>query len=222
MKKVFAVLFRHLIEFYKNYFTCNVCISYLSVLNIKCNCFLFVFVFLAGLEIVKIFASDGIFLWIYIMSIIDNFKTEYFSMELLRIVKPGLNIETGLVLLYYMLMIFQIFIIFMLGACLCGFFQCLIYRIDKKINLFIPRSFCEFCGQTIRFIDAVPFLNYLLLKGNCRCCKNKLPEKYFISETISGVVLVILFLLSPVSIFFNISIAIVFIFIIAFVFYLKK
>ncbi len=152
------------------------------------------------------------------MSIIDKLKADYFTLDLLKTVNPGLKMEFGIVLLYYALLLSQIFLIFMFGACLCGFFQCMIYRIEKKINLLIPRSFCEFCGETIKFIDAVPFLNYLLLKGKSRCCKKKLPGKYFLSEILSGVAMLILFL-SPGSLFITIPFAIIIIFIMAYIFY---
>jgi leader peptidase (prepilin peptidase) / N-methyltransferase len=97
----------------------------------------------------------------------------------------------------------------------------MIYRIDKKINLLIPRSFCEFCGKTLNPVDAVPFLNFIILKGKSRCCKFKLPGKYFISETISGIVFVILFL-SPMPGLFSIPVSAIIILMLAYFFYLKK
>jgi prepilin signal peptidase PulO-like enzyme (type II secretory pathway) len=152
------------------------------------------------------------------MFAIDNLKTEIFNMDLFKTEYFGLNSGFGFMLLYYAVLLSQIFMIFMLGACLCGLFQCLIYRIDKKINPFIPRSFCEFCGETLKFIDAVPFLNYLVLRGKSRCCKKRLPEKYFISEIISGIIMLFL-VLSPAAILVAIPSAIIIIYIIAYFFY---
>jgi prepilin signal peptidase PulO-like enzyme (type II secretory pathway) len=152
------------------------------------------------------------------MPITDKIKTDYFSLDLLNHISPGFNAGFELMLIYYLLVIFQFFMIFMLGACLCGFFQCMIYRIHKKINPMIPRSFCEFCGTTLRFIDAIPFLNYIILKGRSRCCNTRLPKKYFVSETISGLILLILLML-PMPLIIIIPIVIIVVLLIAYVFY---
>jgi leader peptidase (prepilin peptidase) / N-methyltransferase len=81
-----------------------------------------------------------------------------------------------------------VFLIFVLGAAWCGFFQCMIYRKNKGIDLRIRRSFCDDCGKTLLWIDTVPFINYLVLRGKCRYCGMRLPYRYFIAETISGLV----------------------------------
>jgi prepilin signal peptidase PulO-like enzyme (type II secretory pathway) len=113
---------------------------------------------------------------------------------------------------------FFVFLIFMLGAFFCGFFQCMIYRKDHHINLHIRRSFCDQCGKTLWWLDSVPFINYLVLHGKCRFCLFRLPRHYFVAETISGLLMISVFVL-PFSLFISLPIILGLIFLIAFFFY---
>lgn len=56
--------------------------------------------------------------------------------------------------------------------------------IDKPqhINLFVPRSFCPHCKNTIKFWQNIPLLSYLFLKGRCSICKTSISCKYPLIE----------------------------------------
>lgn len=48
----------------------------------------------------------------------------------------------------------------------------------STINLFLPRSFCPTCRNPIRARHNIPLLSYLLLRGCCRNCDQKIPVLY--------------------------------------------
>jgi leader peptidase (prepilin peptidase)/N-methyltransferase len=56
----------------------------------------------------------------------------------------------------------------------------------KEINLFVPRSHCPNCEKTIPWIDLIPILSWVLLKGKCRFCKTKISMRYPIVELVHG------------------------------------
>lgn len=113
------------------------------------------------------------------------------------------------------------FLVFMIGASWCGFFQCMLYRLSHKINLFQRRSFCDFCGVQLGLIDPVPVINYLVLRGQCRFCKTKLPRKYFLTELISGIIFLMLMFL-PFNLLIILPLALVLILGLSCVTYLKE
>lgn len=75
----------------------------------------------------------------------------------------------------------------------------LIYRIPRGISIVFPSSFCPNCKSKIKFYDNIPIISYIILKGKCRCCKNKIPLRYFIVE----ILMAFLFLFSYLK--FNLS-----------------
>lgn len=149
---------------------------------------------------------------------INNFKDNFFTLKFFEYYQIGFDPESALFLLNWLILLF---LIFMIGASFCGFFQCMIYRKDQKINLLIARSFCDVCGKTLEWIDPVPFINYLVLGGKCRYCKTQLPLKYFLSETLSGIIMLVL-MFSPLHILFILPFAIFMIFVTAYVFYFDR
>jgi len=56
----------------------------------------------------------------------------------------------------------------------------------RAFNLFVPRSHCPQCKQTIRAKDNIPVLSYLILKGKCRSCERAIPIIYPFVEILSA------------------------------------
>ena len=75
-----------------------------------------------------------------------------------------------------------------------SFLNCIADRIFKQINLLDKRSHCDYCGHTLMVGDLLPLLSYLILKGRCRYCGNKIANKYFISELLLGIIFIFFFL----------------------------
>ena len=54
------------------------------------------------------------------------------------------------------------------------------------------RSFCDFCGRSLKWYENIPIFSWLLQKGKTRCCHKKLPVFYPVVELVMGVLFLIL------------------------------
>lgn len=96
-----------------------------------------------------------------------------------------------------MLTIFFLIYSFILGAILGSFLNVLIMRLPEEKSLG-GRSHCPHCGRTLGFIDLVPILSFLVLRGKCRSCSAKISARYLIMElTISFLFALVFYWLSP-------------------------
>lgn len=59
---------------------------------------------------------------------------------------------------------------------------------DRPLNLFLPRSRCPHCSNTISARDNIPLVSYCLLRGRCRHCKQQISIRYPLIELLSGTV----------------------------------
>jgi leader peptidase (prepilin peptidase)/N-methyltransferase len=101
---------------------------------------------------------------------------------------------------------FQLFagiIIFLIGLVIGSFSNVCIYRIPRNESLMRPGSHCPQCSKPIPFYDNIPIISYLLLKGQCRYCKQPIPPQYPIVELATGLFYLALYLfygLQPIAI----------------------
>jgi prepilin signal peptidase PulO-like enzyme (type II secretory pathway) len=77
-------------------------------------------------------------------------------------------------------------LLFVLGMIIGSFINVVIYRLPRGMTLF-GRSACPKCGERIRWFDLIPVASYLILKGKCRFCKNKISPEYPLVELATGV-----------------------------------
>lgn len=77
-------------------------------------------------------------------------------------------------------------IAFMIGTVLGSFFTLAVYRIPLKQNITHERSYCPKCNHKLKFLDLIPVLSYVFLKGKCRYCSEKIRPRYLILELCSG------------------------------------
>lgn len=89
---------------------------------------------------------------------------------------------------------------FILGACFGSFFSVCIYRIPRKKSIVLPRSFCPKCEHLIPWYYNIPIISYLLLKGRCKYCKEKISGIYPVIEILSGIVFLLSFIKFGISI----------------------
>jgi len=75
---------------------------------------------------------------------------------------------------------------FIFGMIVGSFLNVCIYRLPVSQSIVRPRSRCPQCGHSIRSVDNIPVLSYLLLKGRCRDCGARIPLRYPLVETLSG------------------------------------
>jgi leader peptidase (prepilin peptidase)/N-methyltransferase len=93
--------------------------------------------------------------------------------------------------------IFTSFFIFLLGTSLASFFGLLSYRVNRDYNLkgiLMGRSQCDNCHQELRWFELIPVLGWMITKGNCMRCGQKITMLYPIYELVLGVIFVLFFL----------------------------
>ncbi|MDH5484014.1 MAG: A24 family peptidase [Gammaproteobacteria bacterium] len=62
----------------------------------------------------------------------------------------------------------------------------------KKFNLAVPASKCPNCGHKIRAWENIPVISYLILKGRCSDCSNKISIEYPLIEIITAILSVVI------------------------------
>ena len=83
--------------------------------------------------------------------------------------------------------------LFILGTMFGSLINVLIYRIPRMMPLVFSRSQCQKCHQRIFWYDNIPLISYIVLRGRCRQCDNKITFRYFVIELFVGIGTVLLF-----------------------------
>ena len=71
---------------------------------------------------------------------------------------------------------------FLLGLLFGSFLNVCISRIPRHESIVHPRSRCPQCSAAIRWYDNIPVLSWLLLRGRCRDCNQRIPWRYPLVE----------------------------------------
>ena len=87
--------------------------------------------------------------------------------------------------------IFFYIIIFIIGTLFGSFYTLAVYRIPKKQDITHTHSYCPNCNSKLGFLELIPVFSYLMLKGKCKHCKEKIRIRYFILEICSGILFVL-------------------------------
>jgi len=86
----------------------------------------------------------------------------------------------------------SVFILF-LGLTVGSFLNVVIFRLDTKKSVIFGRSFCLQCNKKIKWYDNIPLFSFLILKGKCRNCKNKISWQYPLVELVTGLIFIWLY-----------------------------
>ena len=84
---------------------------------------------------------------------------------------------------------FILFLIFIFGAIIGSFLNCLIWRLHEKKTI-LGRSMCLRCRKQIAWHDNIPILSFIILQGKCRHCEKRISQQYPAVEIITGVLFV--------------------------------
>jgi prepilin signal peptidase PulO-like enzyme (type II secretory pathway) len=68
-----------------------------------------------------------------------------------------------------------------------SFLNCLIYRLETNEDFLKGRSYCPHCKQILGWQDLIPILSFLILKGKCRYCHQKISWQYPLVELAAGI-----------------------------------
>jgi leader peptidase (prepilin peptidase) / N-methyltransferase len=76
------------------------------------------------------------------------------------------------------------------GAAVGSFLNVAAHRIPLRQSLVRPRSSCPACKTQIAEYDNVPILSWLLLRGRCRSCGERISARYPLVEGLSAALFV--------------------------------
>ena len=83
---------------------------------------------------------------------------------------------------------------FLFGISIGSFLNVVILRLPRHESLIKRSSHCMTCGAKIRAIDLIPVFSWLMLRGKCHSCGEKISPRYPIVESLNGVLYVLTFL----------------------------
>lgn len=86
------------------------------------------------------------------------------------------------------MLVFLLVFITLLGLCIGSFLNVLIYRIPNEIPFWKGRSFCPCCKEPIKWYDNIPIISFIILRGKCRKCKEKISYIYPLTESMTGII----------------------------------
>lgn len=70
-----------------------------------------------------------------------------------------------------------------------------------RFDLCLPRSHCPQCQHTLSWHDNIPLISYLLLRGRCRCCLQKISIRYWLVEFFTTVLAISLCLIYEINLY---------------------
>lgn len=82
-------------------------------------------------------------------------------------------------------MYLYLFLFFLLGVICSNFFELLGYRLPKGDDLF-RKSSCDKCNHDLKLYECLPIISFIIRKGRCKYCHQKISKMYIIFEIISG------------------------------------
>ncbi|MGH2772186.1 MAG: prepilin peptidase, partial [Actinomycetota bacterium] len=85
-------------------------------------------------------------------------------------------------------------LVLILGLAVGSFANVVIYRVPAGESIVKPRSKCPHCGHTLAWQENIPVLSYLLLRGRCSRCKEKISVRYPVIELLTGLAFVVVWL----------------------------
>lgn len=91
-------------------------------------------------------------------------------------------------------------IVFFYGICVGSFLNVVILRLPKGESLIKRSSHCMTCGAKIRPIDLIPVFSWLMLKGKCHSCGEKISPRYPIVESLNGLLYLLTFYVLDINV----------------------
>lgn len=81
----------------------------------------------------------------------------------------------------------------LLGLIIGSFLNCLVWRIYKEEGM-TGRSYCPKCTKQIAWYDNIPLLSFIILRGRCRHCQEKISWQYPLVEFFTSLLFTLSFM----------------------------
>ncbi|MEF8847017.1 MAG: prepilin peptidase [Candidatus Paceibacterota bacterium] len=91
-------------------------------------------------------------------------------------------------------------LIFLFGLIVGSFLNSVIFRLGKE-SFLEGRSYCPHCEHELQWKDLIPLFSFVVLKGECRYCGEKIDWQYPLVELSTGLMFGIVFYLTQGSYF---------------------
>lgn len=88
---------------------------------------------------------------------------------------------------------FLLVFIFLLGAIFGSFLNALMWRIHERKSITRGRSMCPSCHTELRAFELIPIFSFLVLRGKCRNCLEKISWQYPLVEFFVGFLFVLVY-----------------------------
>jgi leader peptidase (prepilin peptidase) / N-methyltransferase len=75
----------------------------------------------------------------------------------------------------------------MYGLVVGSFLNVVIWRVPRKESIVKPRSHCPSCDTQLSALDNIPLVSWMVLRGRCRHCGNRISMRYPLVELLTGV-----------------------------------
>ncbi|MCP2519106.1 prepilin peptidase [SCandidatus Aminicenantes bacterium Aminicenantia_JdfR_composite] len=96
-------------------------------------------------------------------------------------------------------------IIILFGLIWGSFLNVIIYRLPRNISIVKPASFCPSCKHKIPFYYNIPLISFIILKGKCKYCGNKISFMYPLVELLTPISIILLYFKYSFTTFFLFS-----------------
>jgi leader peptidase (prepilin peptidase)/N-methyltransferase len=71
----------------------------------------------------------------------------------------------------------------LIGACIGSFINVVAWRLPREESLIWPGSHCPRCGTPLAWLENIPVLAWLMLRGRCRHCHQPIAVRYPLVES---------------------------------------
>ena len=92
---------------------------------------------------------------------------------------------------YRPLLIFSVILAACLGAVAGSFLNCAAWRIVHGEPFVKGRSRCPRCGHVLGPLELVPVFSWLIQRGRCKACGEKISVRYLVAELVFSLVTVL-------------------------------
>lgn len=93
----------------------------------------------------------------------------------------------------------MLFLSFLFGASVASFITSCCYRLGNNHSLTIPqRSYCDNCHCILRWWHLIPIFSFIILRGQCFYCKQKISLYLPVIEFLSGIAFTTFLIYEPI------------------------